>query len=512
MSRQFFSLCAFGFIACASTLAAAQPFLRFDQVPVISTSSPETFAELFSGGHCRTVRALCFGDSQETCPGGQGDIYMPRLNYELWRRYGNAPESAFFGPDANTGSGLPYAEWLVRNTITTPGPAPTRLAPSQLPPNSFAVASSTTSGTNILNQLYGAIYSLEPNAVGVNPGAQISGHPPFLDTDKGVYLDVLVASNTSSGGVSARYTPRSTSTPTYFPPNWTVLPSSPPFERPTLTFETVRFGPLVLDGAPYLQVEIAGSVDAKLTDIIGARFIGVADDRGWSVTSFSRGGYHSYDLTGFHGNSWEAIAAHEPDVVFLSYGANDFADGVSPAHFRTLLLSIITLLRDHSRPDLPIILFAEADRTMPPQHEDSFDTLAGVLHSIAQDTPNVCAVNGRRMTDALGWSRTGDLSPFLSDSVHYTPAGARLKAQLEIDALYTAFGRECPADLDDSSGLGNPDCSVTFEDLLYFLAVFDEGTLAADLDDDGDPSSSNPDEAVDINDLLFFLARFERGC
>lgn len=74
---------------------------------------------------------------------------------------------------------------------------------------------------------------------------------------------------------------------------------------------------------------------------------------------------------------------------------------------------------------------------------------------------------------------------------------------------------QCLADL-DSDGLfsngGTPDGAVTIEDLLFMLAAFEAGDVAADLDDDGDPATGTPDGAVTIEDLLFFLARFEAGC
>ena len=70
----------------------------------------------------------------------------------------------------------------------------------------------------------------------------------------------------------------------------------------------------------------------------------------------------------------------------------------------------------------------------------------------------------------------------------------------------------CLADLDDGSGSGSPDRGVDINDLLYFLAKFELGDVAADLDNDGETSQALPDGGVDINDLLFFLARFESGC
>ena len=73
----------------------------------------------------------------------------------------------------------------------------------------------------------------------------------------------------------------------------------------------------------------------------------------------------------------------------------------------------------------------------------------------------------------------------------------------------------CPADLDDNGSLedgGNPDGAITIDDLLYFLVAFEGGDVAADLDNDGEPSVGTPDGAVTIDDLLFFLVRFEGGC
>jgi hypothetical protein len=77
---------------------------------------------------------------------------------------------------------------------------------------------------------------------------------------------------------------------------------------------------------------------------------------------------------------------------------------------------------------------------------------------------------------------------------------------------YTFFADLCPADLDDGSGTGTKDGGIDINDLLYFLEKFEQGNIAADLDNDGDPAIGVPDGGVDISDLLFFLARFEAGC
>ena len=68
------------------------------------------------------------------------------------------------------------------------------------------------------------------------------------------------------------------------------------------------------------------------------------------------------------------------------------------------------------------------------------------------------------------------------------------------------------ADIDsDGDGVtGTPDGGVDINDLLFFLVGFEAGSTAVDLDNGS--GQGTPDNAVDINDLLYFLVRFEAGC
>jgi beta-glucanase (GH16 family) len=68
----------------------------------------------------------------------------------------------------------------------------------------------------------------------------------------------------------------------------------------------------------------------------------------------------------------------------------------------------------------------------------------------------------------------------------------------------------CVADRDDGSGLGIPDGGVTIDDVLYYLAIFEQGGSAADLDNGS--STGTPDGGVTIDDLIYFLVRYEAGC
>jgi hypothetical protein len=75
---------------------------------------------------------------------------------------------------------------------------------------------------------------------------------------------------------------------------------------------------------------------------------------------------------------------------------------------------------------------------------------------------------------------------------------------------FTCLVPECVADIDDGSGTGVPDGGVTIDDLLYFLFIFEQGSLMADVDDGS--GTGIPDGGVTIDDLLYFLTRFEAGC
>ncbi len=68
----------------------------------------------------------------------------------------------------------------------------------------------------------------------------------------------------------------------------------------------------------------------------------------------------------------------------------------------------------------------------------------------------------------------------------------------------------CIADIDDGSGTGTPDGGVTIDDLLYYLGIFEGGSVAADVDDGS--GTGTPDGGVTIDDLLYYLLRFESGC
>jgi hypothetical protein len=68
----------------------------------------------------------------------------------------------------------------------------------------------------------------------------------------------------------------------------------------------------------------------------------------------------------------------------------------------------------------------------------------------------------------------------------------------------------CIADVDDGTGTGTRDGGVGVEDLLYYLSLFEQGSLSADVDNG--TGTGVPDGGVGIEDLLYYLIRFGSGC
>jgi len=70
--------------------------------------------------------------------------------------------------------------------------------------------------------------------------------------------------------------------------------------------------------------------------------------------------------------------------------------------------------------------------------------------------------------------------------------------------------RFCVADTDDGTGTGFPDGGVGIEDLLYFLGLYNSGSILGDCDDGS--GTGVPDGGIGIEDLLYYLERYNNGC
>lgn len=421
------------------TTANASPnLLNYNQVDYYWAQNPQRFQNLWQVAHTQTVRIAMLGDSQETSPGGQGSVYVPRLNYEMWRRFGNVPETPLVGCSPY-GSGSPYADWLLRGASTSPGPSATRLASNQILPNMTPTAHSTLNGaSNISGESYGQLTLLEQDAIDVDPGAAIPSTTSYFNTSGVVKARIFAATGASSGEIAYWARPSDSNVPSYYNPVTTT-------GTLTLGLESSGFGVLSGDtaaldygGKHYLAIEVAGTDDTKLTDILGLRFFNETHPEGVIVNSFSAGGYQAASFLTNHGSAGDIFRALDFQAVILHYGANDSAAGLSAQDFETQIESVIALVRSWvGDPGLPVILIADVYRDgLTAAQASEYDQYVGAELAIAQADSNVMVINARRLMDNIGWNgSSGQISSFLVDCCHYTPYGAQLLAAAETSAL-----------------------------------------------------------------------------
>lgn len=116
----------------------------------------------------------------------------------------------------------------------------------------------------------------------------------------------------------------------------------------------------------------------------------------------------------------------------------------------------------------------------------------------------------RRIHQALIWDRESwvldtflPLTTRMRLRVSVTDGGAGSVVEAAFDDVkFTLTYTVRTADVDDGSATGVPDGGVTIDDLLYYLAIFEQGAIEADFTND---------DGVTIDDLLLYLEKFQQG-
>ncbi|MBY0248300.1 MAG: SGNH/GDSL hydrolase family protein [Nitrospiraceae bacterium] len=385
------------------------------------------------------VRVAVLGDSEEASPGGMGYAYIPRLNYEAWRRFGNVPES-FVAAYGSYGGGTPWGEWLLRGGAAAPGASPTRIAPERLLPNIQVAAHSTNAGDrNVNGQWYGQLPVLRQDAASVAPEALVSTGANYFCTGGAVRAEIFAATYPDSGEVHYIARPIDTITGDYF-----ALPTA----QGTLTMglaaanyaiKSMTTSPLPYAGHRYLQLELLGSSNTALTDIIGVRFKSDACPQGMVFQGFASGGYTTIDFLTRHWDAGALFRALGFHAAVLHLGANDAGRGITAETYKVHTEQLITMLRAWMNdPAFPIVLMSDPFRAgWPPTIQEEFNRFAGAHFAIALADPNVLVINSRRLMDDRGWkeARPDRIAEVLLDNVHYTPQGAIELAGAEITTL-----------------------------------------------------------------------------
>ncbi len=437
-SRNFAAIIALVGGLSAPALAQQSGFPTFGQVDYVWTQNPQLFENLWQSAQAQTVRIAILGDSQETNPGGEGVDYIPRLDYEMWTRFGNVPETPIEGC-SSYGGGAPYADWLLRGACAAPGPSPSRLAANQILPNVQPLAYSTLNGaTNINGEYYGELTLLEQNAIDLDPAAAIPSTVNYFNTAGVVKAEIFAATNPSSGEIAYWAQPVDSNIPDYYAPISTSGVLTLGLQSPNFAVLSGSTAALSYGGNAYMALQVAGTDDTALTDIIGVRFFNETYPQGVVFDTFSHGGYQASSFLNAAGNAGAMFQAMNFQAVILHYGANDSGNGVSAQDFQTNIESVMALVRSWiGDPNFPVILIADVYRTgLSPTQQAQFDQYVGAQLAIAQSDSHVMVINSRRLMENLGWSgSSGQSSTFLKDGVHYTPYGAKVLAAAEAAAM-----------------------------------------------------------------------------
>lgn len=476
------------------------PIPTYLEVPYVHSAHPEVFRALFARARTETVRLLYLGDSQETTPAGGGAVYVPRLNYEFWRRYGNCPETPFMSANSSTGGGAPYADWLWRGASAAPGPLPVLVPAGWLPPG-IRGGRYFGDGPPYLN--YGNLVSLQHDAIDIDPGCQVGGTQEFFARGTACRLEVFATTLPESGDVAWQAKPKNGHEPSYFVPVVRSGVLGLATTGATLQVVSGLTDPLPFNGLEYMQVDLYGTSTTVPTQILGSRFRSIENPAGVVVTSFSEGGYKVTDYLARHGQSGPVLAALGFDAVIIGYGANDAASGVTPEAFRDNLETLIAFLRSWMGANLPIIIMTDPYRTgLNPAAAANFDRYAGAAYLMGSSDPALLVVNGRRALEERGWSAKGTPTEFMHDGVHYTPLGARAKAAVEMELLAPYVIDPCYANCDGSTV--SPVLNVG--DFICFQIRFVMGDPYANCD----LSTAAP--VLNVADFICFLNRFVAGC
>ena len=412
--------------------------LPFDQVEQSFTRSGALFSGLWAQARTRTVRIALLGDSQETSPEGKGDVYVPRLQYEAWKRYRNVPETVVAGYHSY-GGGAPFGDWLLRSGAASPGGSPTRIRTDSLLPGIPAAAHAAPAGPQSVNgQSFGQLMVLEPDAGSLNPAAEIPTTSQYFCTQGSVRAEIFAATHPQSGGIRYKARP-SDLVPNYFAP--TTVEETAPLSLADATFIVKSFTtvPLPLNGKRYLQLELLGSRTSTLTDLIGARFQSDQCPQGLVIQDLSAGGLSTKEFLDLYRNAGLLFRAMGFEAAILHFGANDAGEGATADTFRQNTERLIGRLRSWANnPNLPVILMSDPYRKgLTPTQEAEFARYPGALRAIAASDPAVLVINSRRLMDEQGWKagQPNRLSELLLDDVHYTPRGAIELAEEEMKAL-----------------------------------------------------------------------------
>ncbi len=394
----------------------------------------------------RAVRWARLGDSQETSPGGNATLGDPIIAYELWKRYGNIPESQCI-PVTNLGGGSPFAAIGVRETLNASVAAGTALAarfPYCMEPggnNRFDNSTPTT----------GALFLCQADLLGVNSAVtEISRTVEYMQRT-GLEFHMLVPCITDQGSTIAyRDSLSTTGGPAYFNANTATgtydITAAQVNDNDFIEIShACNFGaspPTAANLSSSYMQHILVSANASQVEF-GPAWFASGNKSGVALTSWGAGGKKMADFL-VDRSAWSYFGiAFAPDIVSIQFGANDGPAPVTAAQFALDAEALVSAL-EHDMTGTVFVLISDTPRTgLTAGQLTEYNLYADALLAVAQAHPDTCVfVNvQRRVTDSYGWTETtAATGGFTADGVHDTIAGARIKGRETVNGLFRVAG------------------------------------------------------------------------
>ena len=411
----------FAIVAWIAPLVHAQ---TFDQVPYYTCQNRSTWAAFIAAAETALVRVAQFGDSQETSPGGQGTVFLARGNWEPSRTFGHIGET----PIAPIWSYGEPAHWLVRGGAAGGADATSAVAANKwlpsIPPDLTRFDSADA----------GALVMLQSRAASIDAGAELADTADFWNKAVNTVCDIFCYTlSGGNSGLAVDVIPVNSASGNYF-------------ATPTATISTGDIGLNAASGTPIkyttpvlgwnglTNMQVIARSGGAGDVIIAAMRYRSATTKGVTFSSFSAGGYDVTHVLANHANAGPMLNLMGPwDAIWLSFGANDAAHGVSAANFKTNVETLISTMRGASwlnNPNQKFIITTDAyNANMTSGQRTEAELMPAAAAEIAAADANVLAINEYRIMYDAGQNPSG-YEAFLADGVHHTALGARVRAAL----------------------------------------------------------------------------------
>lgn len=190
-------------------------------------------------------------------------------------------------------------------------------------------------------------------------------------------------------------------------------------------------------GKPYMQLQLGGASVSARSDWLTARFVSDVNRAGIAVSTLSEGGYTAAMVQTWRGNAFTSIAEMGVNIVLHAMGTNE-ATGRTAAQFYADTAANVASL-NAVIPNCCHIFDVTPYRTgVTGGAATEWDQYAGALYTLAQATPRCGFINSRKMLARYGWDANGQAA-YLSDGVHYTTGGARLRGDVLAGAMIASM-------------------------------------------------------------------------